>query len=136
MLRRRSIKEKLVQSIGFMKWVQLHPDDVKDIGYVGAQNSLVFLSPDVHSLHIIWTIPEDQQAGLDFDTQWEIVDYPYDNDESVRDFLENELFDDAWESFFLKDKGCTSIFELLDSCNGIPQAVVPVKMIAQLEMTV
>lgn len=127
-----SAKDKFIQSIGFMKWVQLHPDDVKDIGGSAAKDSLVFLSPDVHSLHIVWTIPESQQAGLDFDTQWEVADYPYDDEESVRDFLENEIFDDAWESFYLKDKDCTSVLELLDSCDGIPQKIMPIKTIAQL----
>ena len=88
------IKKTFMKKIGFLEWAQLHPDDVKTLmayeeGYCGR----VFISPDVHSLHIVW-----EEIGNPDPTErlWhEIQDYFDLFAETPADFLNSHVFDDA-----------------------------------------
>lgn len=98
-----NIKKQLMEMIGFLNWAEVKPEDVQQITFEPGKNywekgGQVFLSPDVHSLHLLWTWPEDQEACH------EIADYPDDNEISLEEWLSNEIFDDSWDVISLKNQ--------------------------------
>lgn len=91
MARETAQKRAFMNKIGFIKWAQIHPDDVASLSYFSPGCGRVFISPDVHSLHIVWEEPE-QPSGQRL---WhEIEDYPYE-DQSPSEFLDDHVFDDC-----------------------------------------
>ncbi len=82
-------------NIKHLDYVELHPDDVNKFAKeknVPEGMYRVFLSPDIKSMHIIWAALEDK------DISWshEIADY--ESYKNLTAMLEEELFDDSWDS--------------------------------------
>lgn len=89
-----TLKRAFMNTIGFLKWVELSADDVYELGLSGAAGigiDRVFLSPDVNSLHICWT---DRDNWI----MHEIADYPYPSEPvTIAEFLEDEIGGDSWD---------------------------------------
>jgi hypothetical protein len=103
-LMKMDIRFFFTNRIAFLKWAELHPDNVKELDNFShvADTSRVFLSPDVNSLFILW----DDGEWI----QYEIADYA--RHETWQDLLNEETFDDAWESF--EETGERKLLELMD----------------------
>ncbi len=100
-----------LKGIGFMEWVQLHPDDVKKLPiYDVGCHSRVFICADVNSLQILWE-ENDQESGR-VAIAHETVDY--DAYSSAQKLLDEQVFDDSqqyWEDG-------RSIWTLTNDCLG------------------
>jgi hypothetical protein len=116
------VKAKLMNKIGFLKWAQLHPDDVELVAHAGYDGK-VFLSPDVNSLHLIWTLPDTSEW------QHEIADYPDDPGDSVYKFLDEEVLQDAWETEPLT----RSIYRILSDYADYNEETMPVIGLDELD---
>jgi hypothetical protein len=82
-------KRFFMENVGFLKWAKLSKDVLDELTY-GNDVEEAFVSPDVHSLHILWV----EKTALRGDKlQHEIADY--DEDVMPIDFLDNEVGDDA-----------------------------------------
>ena len=120
----RPLRQKFVDTIGFLKWARVHEDDVRKFEQ-GDIVSDVFVSPDVHSLHILWVENDDY-------LHHEIADYPYDDDVTVFDFLDAEVGDDSWDMF---EPGDHDLLEDLNDYGNEFASLdeVPVVTVKQLE---
>lgn len=90
-----TVRQQLMNRIGFLKWVELSQKAIAELELYDNPDR-VFLSPDVHSLHLVWTIKSD--AAI----QHEIADYP-DLNVTLTEFLEDEIMDDAWDTYVSVD---------------------------------
>lgn len=80
-------KEFLMEKIGFLQWARLDVEFMNEYCY---EQPETIISPDVHSLHIIWKWDD----GI---IQHEIADYPYVDDyEEFLEWLAEEIGDDAY----------------------------------------
>lgn len=122
----RPLRQKFMDTVGFLKWARVHEDDVREFDFGDTVDaSRVFVSPDVHSVHIVWL--ED-----DGYLRHEIADYPYDDDVTVFDFLDAEVGDDSWDMF---EPGDHDILEDLNDYGNEFASLdeVPVVTVKQLE---
>lgn len=84
------MKQYLMSKVGFLKWAEVHPDQVAQLTMATGHGERLFISPDVHRFCLLWVFGDES-------IQYEFVDYvEYDSLEAA---LDNEAFDDAWESF-------------------------------------
>jgi len=106
-----------IKVVPFLTWAQLHPQDVESLDS-GAYIERVFISPDVHSLLMLW----EEGPGM-----WAHTRADYAAFDSVRELLNAEVGDDSEETFYdVKD-----VFAELMSDYGITTAAdVPVLRVA------
>lgn len=117
-----TLKQQLMNKIGFLKWVELSRESIMELSFYEYPGR-VFLSPDVHSLHIVWTINESRAI------QHEVADYP-DSGVTLRDFLEDEIMDDAWDT--LEDVDDNEVYEWLSTHATVTADTVNVVTLADL----
>ncbi len=86
------LKQVFMETVSFLKWARLADEDVQSLTSGGYFDGItnVFISPDVHSLHIVW----EERGGV---IAHEIADYPYDGEMTVTEFLADEIAADSWE---------------------------------------
>lgn len=85
MARNSRMAQEFHSKVDFLKWVQLDPKFVEKISYIDPKYK-VFISPDVHSLHIVWEEPKDEEGN----TIWHQIQN-YEDDMSALEFLEMEM---------------------------------------------
>lgn len=122
MIMTTTVKQQLMQNVGFMKWVEVKREDV--INILGHRNfdGQVFISPDVNSLHATWTLPSENLW------QHQIADYPYDDETPLLEFLEDAILYDAYETEDLD----RDIYEILSDYGTWTKANTPVMSLKQL----
>ena len=75
--------------IGFLEWAELDVKECADKLCTDSSLQHIVVSPDVHSLHIVWVEPDGAICH-------EIADWPGD-EVTVSEFLSEEIGDDSWE---------------------------------------
>jgi hypothetical protein len=120
-----NIKRAFMSKIGFLKWAQLHPDDVKTLlAYEEGYSGRVFLSPDVHSLHIVW-----EEIGNPDEKLWhEIQDYFGLFAETPVEFLNAHVFDDAQGPIGWTD----DVYRVISDFGKVTPADVKIVRLAEL----
>lgn len=113
------LKQVFMEAIPFINWARLSDEDVAKLGVHGIKS--VFISPDVHSLHLVW----DEGNGV---IGHEIADYPYDNTVTVFDFLASEVGDDTWE--LIEGQG---VYEVLSDYKDWTPENTPTVTLARLQ---
>jgi len=110
------MKQVFMDQIGFTDWKQLRPEDVLEL--TGRSDiGKVFLSPDVHSLHIVWE--EDEHV------RHEVADY--DEDQAIGEFLGEHIGDDSWD-----DHEGADIYELISDFGNESAETTAVISLAEL----
>lgn len=93
------IKSILMNKIGFLNWGLVDHNYIKaSLGFPDFTQGDLFISPDVKSFHLVTVEYERVPQSNRYFWTWchEIVDYP--DYETLFEALENEVFDDAWDS--------------------------------------
>jgi hypothetical protein len=106
-----SIKHHIITALGFLRWSRLDDEGLKEVrSHVGNELKGVYLSPDVHSLHIVWQFSDGVICH-------EIADYPYDDSyeaDALVEWFINEVGDD-----YMEEIEGQSIEEVLSDYNDI-----------------
>lgn len=117
------LKQVFMETVSFLKWARLPDEDVRSLAGGGYFDGItnVFISPDVHSLHIVWEEPGGVIAH-------EIADYPYDGEMTVTEFLADEIAADSWE--LIEDK---DVYSVLSDFKDWTAENTPVITLARLQ---
>jgi len=120
-------RHRLIETLGFLKWLRLDDDGLeKARSCAGPGLKSVFLSPDVHSLHLVWVWEggEIQHEIADYPDEWELED-----NGGLRKWVLDEIGGDYWETF-----NGRSIEDALSDIADIPDAMkLPTVSLALLE---
>ena len=112
------MRDVFMSSIGFLEWKQLWPADVQKLTGGRTDIGRVFLSPDVHSLHVVWEEGDE--------VRHDVEDY---DGRLVEEFLADSIGDDSYEEVVGLD-----VFEVISDVSE--QTSENTRMVTLVELTV